>query len=74
VPSRCSKLDAAFAKAGRKRAGLRDHHHATHTMAPDAMKEYAALGADRLVVNLAASGPKGGSAPAGNRQAGEMAA
>ena len=60
APRRCStKLDAAFAKAGRKRG---DEFQIIITppmaMAMDAMQEYAALGVDRLVVNLGSQRPE----------------
>ena len=53
------KLDAAFAKAGRKRGA--DYEiiiTPPMTMAPDAVKEYAALGVHRLVVNLGSQRPE----------------
>ncbi len=53
------KLDAAFAKAGRKRG--KDFEiiiTPPMNMAPDAVKEYAALGVDRLVVNLGSQRPE----------------
>ena len=53
------KLDAAFAKAGRKRS--KDFEiiiTPPMTMAADAIKEYADLGVDRLVVNLGSQRPE----------------
>ncbi len=53
------KLDAAFAKAGRKRG--KDFEiiiTPPMTMAADAVKEYADLGVDRLVVNLGSQRPE----------------
>jgi alkanesulfonate monooxygenase SsuD/methylene tetrahydromethanopterin reductase-like flavin-dependent oxidoreductase (luciferase family) len=53
------KLDAAFAKAGRKRdAAFEIIITPPMNMAPDAVKEYAALGVDRLVVNLGSQRPE----------------
>jgi len=53
------RLDAAFAKAGRKRS---DDFQIIITppmsMSVDAMQEYAALGVDRLVVNLGSQRPE----------------
>ena len=53
------KLDAAFAKAGKKRAP--DYQiiiTPPMSMKPDAMQEYAALGVHRLVVNLGGQRPE----------------
>ncbi len=53
------KLDTAFAKAGRKRG--KDFEiiiTPPMTMSPDALPEYAALGVDRLVVNLGSQRPE----------------
>jgi probable F420-dependent oxidoreductase len=54
-----AKLDAAFAKAGKKRG--KDFQIIVTppmSMAPDAMKGYAELGVDRLVVNLGGQKPE----------------
>jgi alkanesulfonate monooxygenase SsuD/methylene tetrahydromethanopterin reductase-like flavin-dependent oxidoreductase (luciferase family) len=53
------KLDAAFAKAGRKRdANYEIIITPPMNMAPDHVKEYAALGVHRLVVNLGSQRPE----------------
>jgi hypothetical protein len=53
------KLDAAFAKAGRKRS---PNYEIIITppmnTGPDAAKEYAALGVHRLIVNLGSQRPE----------------
>ena len=53
------QLDAAFAKAGRKRG--KDFQiiiTPPMTMGVDAMQEYAGLGVDRLIVNLGSQRPE----------------
>ena len=60
APGRCwTRLDAAFAKAGRKR-GKDFEIIITPPMAMpiDAMQEYAELGVHRLVVNLGSQRPE----------------
>src|SRR5918996_1700652 len=53
------KLDAAFAKAGRKRdAKYEIIITPPMNMAPDHVKEYAALGVHRLIVNLGSQRPE----------------
>ena len=54
-----NRLDAAFAKAGRKRS--KDFEiiiTPPASMALDAMQEYAEVGVDRLVVNLGSQRPE----------------
>ncbi|TMJ29383.1 MAG: TIGR03619 family F420-dependent LLM class oxidoreductase [Alphaproteobacteria bacterium] len=53
------KLDAAFAKAGKKRGpGYQIIITPPMSMKMDAMQEYAALGVDRLVLNLGGQKPE----------------
>ena len=53
------KLDAAFAKAGRKRDSTYEIIITPPmNMAPDHVKEYAALGVHRLIVNLGSQRPE----------------
>ena len=53
------KLDAAFAKAGKKRGkGFQIIITPPMSMAADAMQGYAELGVDRLVVNLGGQKPE----------------
>ncbi len=54
-----SRLDAAFAKAGRTRdANFQIIITPPIAMPIDAMQEYEALGVDRLVVNLGSQRPE----------------
>jgi len=54
-----AKLDAAFAKAGKKRGpDYRIIITPPMSMAPDAMQGYAELGVDRLIVNLGGQKPE----------------